>query len=221
MQNKKIITIETSLGRVFVSIVKDNKIFSKCINSPKSIEKEINSLIGKLIIEVKLDFSEIDLILVSLGPGSFTGIRIGISVAKALALSTGAKILGFSNFEIMYSQFLINHKNQKSKKVEILIKGPGNEFFKKVYFSNKPEKKNYVITKKELIYTDSRKGVCLVGNFLNSLNIKNYFFCIPGKEGYLEIVNKKISNLADAKFVEPVPIYIKEHYAKKKNKENL
>ena len=36
--------------------------------------------------EAKLKFREIGLILVSLGPGSFTGIRIGISAAKAISM---------------------------------------------------------------------------------------------------------------------------------------
>ena len=99
MKNKNIITIETSLGRVFISIIKNNQIYSKHINSPKSIEQELNLLIEKLIKLAELSFSEIGLILVSLGPGSFTGIRIGIAASKAISMCTGAKVLGFSNFE--------------------------------------------------------------------------------------------------------------------------
>ena len=99
MKNKNIITIETSLGRIFITIIKNNQIFSKSCNSPGSIEQELNLLIDELMIKADLEYSKIDLILVSLGPGSFTGIRIGISAAKAIAVCTGAKIFGFSNFD--------------------------------------------------------------------------------------------------------------------------
>ena len=216
MKNKNIITIETSLGRIFASITKNNQIFSECNNFPRSIEQDLNILIEELIIKAKLKFNEIDLIFVSLGPGSFTGIRIGISVAKAISLSTGAKILGFSNFESMYSQFLINRKNLKIKKVVVLIKGPGQEFFKKIFTSNKPGKKNFLVTNKELIFNKFNENTILIGNFTNNLKIKNYFFCLPEKEGYLKLVQKVRENSDKIKFKEPMPIYIKEHYARKK-----
>ena len=91
MENKNIIIIETSLSRILISIIKNKKVFSKCLNSPKSIEQELNLLIDQLMKKANLNFIEINLILVSLGPGSFTGIRIGISAAKALSLCTGSK----------------------------------------------------------------------------------------------------------------------------------
>ncbi|MBV69462.1 MAG: tRNA (adenosine(37)-N6)-threonylcarbamoyltransferase complex dimerization subunit type 1 TsaB [Pelagibacterales bacterium] len=217
MKNKNIITIETSLGRIFISIIKNNQIYSKHINSPKSIEQKLNMLIEELIKLAELNFSEIGLILVSLGPGSFTGIRIGIAVSKAISMCTGAKVLGFSNFESIYNQFLTNKKKIKTNKVEVLIKGPGEEFFKKKFFENKAGKKNYLITNKELVSENSNGDIVLIGNFINKLKIKNYFFCMPDKEGYLKLANKVRENFNKVKFKEPLPIYIKEHYAKKKN----
>ena len=75
MKIKNIIIIETSLGRILISIIKNKKFILKCINSPKSIEQELNLLIDKLMKKANLNFREINLILVSLGPGSFTGIE--------------------------------------------------------------------------------------------------------------------------------------------------
>ncbi len=216
MKNKNIITIETSLGRIFITIIKNNQIFSKSCNSPGSVEQELNLLIDELMIKADLEYSKIDLILVSLGPGSFTGIRIGISAAKAIAVCTGAKILGFSNFDSIYSQFLINKENFISKNIGIIIKGPGNDFFKKEIINNKPKKKNYLITSQELISEKYNKNIFFVGNFINTFKIKNYFFCLPEKKGYFKLANKVKENFKKIKFDEPMPIYIKEHYAKKK-----
>ena len=216
MENKNIIIIETSLSRILISIIKNTKVFSKCLNSPKSIEQELNLLIDELMKKANLIFKEINLILVSLGPGSFTGIRIGISAAKALSLCTGAKIIGFSNFESIYSQFLTKKKQIKIKKVEVLIKGPGNEYFKKIFTSDKLGKKDYLITHSDLIKKKINGNLLLVGNFRNTFKIKNYFFCLPDKKGYSALARRVIENLHNYKNKEPIPIYGKAHYAYKK-----
>ena len=216
MENKNIIIIETSLSRILISIIKNKKVFSKCLNSPKSIEQELNLLIDQLMKKVNLNFIEINLILVSLGPGSFTGIRIGISAAKALSLSTGAKIIGFSNFESIYSQFLTKEKKLNIKKVEVLIKGAGNEYFKKIFTSDKAGKKDYLITHPDFIKKKINDNLLLIGNFRNTFKIKNYFFCLPNKKGYLTLASKLTENLHNYKNEEPIPIYGKAHYAYKK-----
>jgi tRNA threonylcarbamoyladenosine biosynthesis protein TsaB len=45
--------------------------------------------------------AEVDLIAVSLGPGSFTGLRICLSTAKGLAMATGAELVGVSTLEAL------------------------------------------------------------------------------------------------------------------------
>ena len=52
------------------------------------------------------DRGRADKILVNCGPGSFTGVRIGISAAKALALAWGAEIHGYSCLSLVAAQAL-------------------------------------------------------------------------------------------------------------------
>ena len=58
MENKNIIIIETSLSRILISIIKNKKVFSKSLNSPKSIEQELNLLIDELMTKSKFKFYE-------------------------------------------------------------------------------------------------------------------------------------------------------------------
>ena len=99
------------------------------------------------------------------------------------------------------------------KKVEVLIKGPGNEYFKKIFISDKAEKKDYLITHPELINKKINKNLLLIGNFKNTFKIKNYLFCLPDKKGYLLLASRVTKNLHNYKNKEPMPIYVKEHYA--------
>src|SRR2546421_3096138 len=56
-------------------------------------------MIARVMSAAGLGFGELDLIAVTLGPGAFTGVRIGIATAQGLALATGASALGLGSFE--------------------------------------------------------------------------------------------------------------------------
>ena len=56
-------------------------------------------MIADAMAAADLDFDALDLIAVTLGPGAFTGVRIGIATAEGLALATGLPALGLTSFE--------------------------------------------------------------------------------------------------------------------------
>ncbi len=215
MKKKNILTIETSLNRIFISIIKDNIFYKEYINAPRSIEQDINNLLALLIDKAKIKFHDIDLILVSLGPGSFTGTRIGISVAKALSFTIKAAVIGFSNFESILHEFLANNKTNQFKKIVVLIKGPADEFYKKIFYKSKFYKETQIITYNQLLKDQkSNNDVIMIGSFINNFKIKNYTYCIPDKLGMQSLAYKNIK-IKKNYYKKLDPIYIKEHYAKK------
>ena len=58
-------------------------------------------LIERVLNEGHMTIGDVDAIAVSHGPGSFTGLRIGVSVAKGLACATGARVVGVSTLEAL------------------------------------------------------------------------------------------------------------------------
>lgn len=58
-------------------------------------------MIGELMAEASFGPRELQLIAVTLGPGTFTGSRIGMAAARALALATGARLVGLTSLEVM------------------------------------------------------------------------------------------------------------------------
>ncbi len=61
----------------------------------------IMPMIDNLLTECGLDKNQLEGLVISIGPGSFTGLRIGMAVAKGAALSRNLPLLGISTFELV------------------------------------------------------------------------------------------------------------------------
>ena len=58
-------------------------------------------MIEKIMADAGTSFSDLDRIAVTIGPGSFTGVRIGLSTARALTLASGKPLVGLSTLEVL------------------------------------------------------------------------------------------------------------------------
>lgn len=58
-------------------------------------------MIDQVVREAQLEFGKLDRIAVTFGPGTFTGTRICVSAARALALTTGAEFVAISSLKLM------------------------------------------------------------------------------------------------------------------------
>ncbi len=98
----KILYIDTSSSYLYAGIVSDDKLLCEVKKEfGHSLSEEALPNIVKLFAEKKLAAKDIDKILVVNGPGSFTGIRIGITIAKVYAWSLNIPIATLSALEVM------------------------------------------------------------------------------------------------------------------------
>ena len=96
------LSIETSLNRVFLVLYCNSKLFSNNKLIENSIEVEINQMFDDILSKGNIGFDKLDFIMVSLGPGSYTGTRVGLAAAKAIAISICKPIIGYTNFDSVF-----------------------------------------------------------------------------------------------------------------------
>lgn len=133
----KILAIDTSTKLCSVSLLKHKQKISYFQICNLNHNKYILYMINKILLKNKVTISKLNAIAYSIGPGSFTGIRIGIGIAKGLSLSRNIPTLGISSLLSMSKETWI-----KSKKYKILafIKAQKNKFYCGKYIFNKEGK---------------------------------------------------------------------------------
>ena len=98
----KILAVETSSKVCSVALSEDDKLIKEEILEDENTHSvKLMPLIDKLINETNIKIEEVDLFAVDKGPGSFTGIRIGIATIKAFMDVTNKNGIGISSLEIL------------------------------------------------------------------------------------------------------------------------
>lgn len=97
----KALMCDSSRNELLVVLSVDDKLYTKSVEGKKGHSSLIMKLVDSLFKEAKISPSDIDVFSVCVGPGSFTGIRIGVSVFNALAYATGAKRIEINSFELL------------------------------------------------------------------------------------------------------------------------
>ena len=98
----KILSVETSGKVCAVAVTEDNNLIKEeLIEDENTHSVKLMPLIDKLLKETNISIKDIDLFACDIGPGSFTGIRIGVSTIKAFLDVTNQKAVGVSALEIL------------------------------------------------------------------------------------------------------------------------
>ncbi|MDR3179270.1 MAG: tRNA (adenosine(37)-N6)-threonylcarbamoyltransferase complex dimerization subunit type 1 TsaB [Oscillospiraceae bacterium] len=98
----KILAIDTSSSPTFVSLFNSNKILAEfSVNTELKHGSTLMPMIDSIFKCSSQKLREVDLFAVSIGPGSFTGLRVGISTIKGMAMVFSTPCVGISSLQIL------------------------------------------------------------------------------------------------------------------------
>ena len=100
-----VLALDTVLDACSVAIVRDDAVLANLSERMQRGQAErLAPMARDAAVAAGVAFSELDRVAVTTGPGSFTGVRVGLSFARALALALGKPCIGISTLEALALQ---------------------------------------------------------------------------------------------------------------------
>jgi tRNA threonylcarbamoyladenosine biosynthesis protein TsaB len=99
-------------------------------NIGKGHAEVLMDYIGQAMTQSGISMTELDRVAVNVGPGSFTGVRIGVSAARGFALALDRPALGVSAFDALASEIAISHPGQP---VLVLLEAHRGEIYAQAF----------------------------------------------------------------------------------------
>lgn len=175
-----ILNIETSTKNCSIALAKDGEMIvcREIAEMGYSHAEKLHVFIEEILVEANLKFSDLNAVAVSQGPGSYTGLRIGVSAAKGLCYALDIPLIAVDTLEVLASQIAIeegvivpmidarrmevysaifdkNHQKIRDTKAEILTEESFSDLNQTVYFvGDSSQKAKTLLQKDNLIFLD-------------------------------------------------------------------
>lgn len=176
----KILAIETSGKVCAVALAENDKlIMEKIIEDENTHSVKLMPLINEIFKENNMYLSDIDLFSCDIGPGSFTGIRIGVSTIKAFLDAKNKKAVGVTSLEVLARNI------QEDGLICSLIDAKNDNVYYGLF-----EKDGKVYKQIEELRFDN------IENLLRNLDDKNkkIFFVGNGSIAHKDMIESKLKN---------------------------
>jgi tRNA threonylcarbamoyladenosine biosynthesis protein TsaB len=98
----RVLAIDSATNVAGVAVAEDNRLIAESfLNTNKTHSQRLLPMVANILQEVGLELEEIDGLAVTIGPGSFTGLRIGLATAKGLAQVSRLPLVGVPTLDAL------------------------------------------------------------------------------------------------------------------------
>lgn len=189
----RILYIDTTTSYLYAGIVEENKLVAEIKeNLGKNLSVYALKKISELLENINLKPDDIDKIMIVNGPGSFTGIRVGVTIAKTIAYTLNKEIVTISSIEAM----TLSSKKETCFKIPLIDARRGY-----VYSGIYTDELSSVL-KEQYIKLDTIK--CAVDNLIDThVYITNDDIDVDNKEEYNPDIEKIVNAFIDKESINP------------------
>lgn len=141
-----ILAFDTVSSSFSIALKKDNNIIEVNKENIKNHNEELLPILNSFLEEDKISLNEINCIVMGIGPGSFTAIRIAFSTIKTICYAKNIPIIGASSLETLY-QNIVSYNGIKLS----MIDARKGSIYANIYKDNNKIKENLDLTYEEAV----------------------------------------------------------------------
>lgn len=173
----KNLAIDTSSSICSVAILEDDKMIDEInLNDGRTHSENLMPIIDEILKRNELDIKNIEIISCTVGPGSFTGIRIGVATIKPIAEVLNIKIASVTSLEVLARNI------ENSETIVSLIDSRNNQVYCGIFDQNYNQKQEYLAD-------DINKVIEVLKEY------ENIYFVGNGAILHKELLTKSLKNI--------------------------
>ncbi|MEM7650824.1 MAG: tRNA (adenosine(37)-N6)-threonylcarbamoyltransferase complex dimerization subunit type 1 TsaB [Pseudomonadota bacterium] len=202
-----ILALDTALAGASAAVVGGD---SYALRSEMMVRGQAEYLVpfaDEAMAEIGLEYDALDAVLCTVGPGAFTGLRIGMSAARAFGLSLDIPVIGISTLDALAGDFCAHEK----KPCSVILETKRKDFYFQ-HFNNQGQAVSKRIASEKI---EIPEGSVLIGDgverFLKTVEDVQRFEVNEdyGFINMVEVAKRLQSEKSDAFMDDPEPIYLR------------
>ncbi|MFQ0815040.1 tRNA threonylcarbamoyladenosine biosynthesis protein TsaB [Brucella anthropi] len=169
----KILALDTAASWCSVAVYNsdgDVVLADRSENIGKGHAEVLMDYVERALLQAKLSLRDMDRVAVNIGPGSFTGVRIGVSAARGFALALGIPAIGITAFEALAAQ---THLTLPEQPVLVLLDAHRGEIYAQAFDAKGlPGAKPLVLSREEaeVLAASQAENTVLAGSAASAIN---------------------------------------------------
>src|SRR5690606_31806688 len=133
-----VLSLDTALGACSAAVVAcsadDTRVLARAFElRARGHAEALAPMIADVMAAAGLDFGDLDRLAVTVGPGSFTGLRVGIATARGLALATGLPVVGITTLEAIAANVTEQESATRGRRVVAVIDARRDEVYVEMF----------------------------------------------------------------------------------------
>ena len=220
-----ILYIDTAGEKALIGVSKDNHLLALAQNSQSNTHANfVQVAIAEVLSKSGLNIKQVDAVAVTMGPGSYTGLRVGLSSAKGIAYAINKPLIGISTLALL-AHHAKNHpavtQYKDSIQIFCMIDARRMEVFGAIYKAD-----HTIIVPEQSILLDAEyfnklllngPVLCIGNGAIKSKEIANHPNLHFMEESYeisslIQLANSKMENLDFEDIAYSKPAYLKDFY---------
>ncbi len=152
-----ILALDTALNHCGVGVYASGRVFAESLDMLQGHAGHLLPMAERVLKKSGIAYDGLEAIAVTVGPGAFTGLRIGLSAARAMALALDVPIFGITTTQL----WALQHVQRKPEKIMVILETKRQDFYVQSFSANGSPLSDAAALEKDVIDPD---GFTLIGD---------------------------------------------------------